>query len=185
VTLFAEAARRLARAGDLERTEEYLGRLGETAQQALKEMRLLVYELRPSRLEEEGLVGALRERLSTVEQRAGVEAHLLAEGMEEIELPRAVEEGLYRIAQEALNNALKHAKASSVTVRIHRKEPDVVELEVADDGRGFDPEAVGDKGGMGLASMRERAERLGGTFQIISAPGEGTKVKVRVQVGLD
>ena len=183
VTLFAEAARRLAAAKELERTESYLQQLGETAQQALKEMRLLVYELRPSRLEEEGLVGALRERLSTVEQRAGVEARLLVEGMEGLNLPKAVEEGLYRIAQEALNNALKHAKASSVTVRIRPIEADVVELEIADDGKGFDPEAVGDQGGMGLVNMRERAERLGGTLQIISAPGEGTRVRVRV--GLD
>ncbi len=180
VTLFAEAARRLVGIGDEGRTRSYLKQLGETAQQALKEMRLLVYELRPSGLEQEGLAGALEQRLSAVEERAGVEARLLVEGT--VDLPKSVEEGLYRIAQEALNNALKHAAASSVTVRI-RAAAEVVELEVADDGKGFDPDAVGDKGGMGLVSMRERAERLGGTLRVVSAPGEGTKVQGQVRLG--
>ena len=116
LTLFAEAGRRLVRTGDLERAEGYLARLGETAQDALKEMRLLVYELRPPALEREGLVGAIQQRLGAVERQAGVKAHLLVDDM--IELPASVEEGLYRIAQEALNNALKHAAATSVTVRI-------------------------------------------------------------------
>jgi signal transduction histidine kinase len=92
-----------------------------------------------------------------------------------------VEEGLYRIAQEALNNALKHAAATSVTVYI-RTEDERVELEVVDDGQGFDPDAVGDRGGMGLASMRQRAEKLGGSLTVLSAPGEGTRVKVSVGV---
>ncbi len=178
VTLFAEAARRLAGNGDLERTESYLGKLGETAQQALKEMRLLVYELRPSRLEQEGLISALDQRLSTVERRAGVETTLLVEG--NVDLPKSVEEGVYGIALEALNNALKHAAASEVTVQIRSDDAGVVELEVADNGRGFNPDAVGSTGGMGLISMRERTERLGGEFQIVSAPGEGTKVQVKV-----
>ena len=175
LTLLAEAGRRLAQHGDLERVEEYLDRLGEIGQQALKEMRLLVYQLRPLVLKREGLVGALQQRLDTVEKRAGVDARLLIEG--EIELPAQVEEELYRIAQEALNNALKHAAATCVTVCI-RAEGDQVELEVRDDGRGFDPVTVGNEGGMGLVSMRERMEKLGGTLAILSTPGEGTRVRV-------
>jgi signal transduction histidine kinase/HAMP domain-containing protein len=177
-TLLAEAGRRLARLGDVERVNEYLARLGEITEQSLKEMRLLVYELRPLALRKEGLVGALNQRLDAVERRAGVEARLVLEG--ELELPEDVEEALYRIAQEALNNALKHATPTSVTVSV-RVEDAHVELEVADDGRGFDPSAVGDEGGMGLVNMQERAEKLGGTLTIVSAAGKGTSVKVRLE----
>lgn len=179
LTLFAEAGRRLVRAGDLERAEGYLTRLGETAQDALKEMRLLVYELRPPTLEREGLVGAIQHRLGAVERQAGVKAHLLVDDM--IELPACVEEGLYRIAQEALNNALKHAAATSVTVRI-RVVDEHVELEVVDNGMGFDPDTAGNGGGMGLVNMRERVEKLGGVLRTVSVPGEGTKVNVSVKV---
>ncbi len=96
-----------------------------------------------------------------------------------VELPASVEEGLYRIAQEALNNALKHATATSVTVYFRANDAKV-ELEVVDDGRGFDSSAIDDQRGMGLASMQERAEKLGGLLAIDSGPGVGTKVKVSV-----
>jgi len=179
LTLFAEAGRRSARAGDLERARDYLARLADTAQDALKEMRLVVYELRLPALEREGLVGAIQRRLGAVERRAGVKAYLLADEM--IELPACVEEGLYRIAQEALNNALKHAVATSVTVHI-RVVDEHVELEVEDNGMGFDPDTIGNGGGMGLVSMRERVEKLGGALRVVSAPGKGTKVSVSVKV---
>ena len=177
LTLFAEAGRRLIKSGDLERAESYLARLDDTAQDALKEMRLLVYELRPPPLEREGLVWAIQQRLGAVERRVGVKAHLLVD--DAVRLPAPVEEGLYRIVQEALNNALKHAMATSVTVRIHVAE-EHVELEVVDDGIGFDPAAAGKMSGMGLANMQERAKRLGGALQVVSAPGKGTKVIVSV-----
>jgi len=179
LTLLAEASQRMVDAGDLEPVREYTGRLGEIAQQALREMRLLVYQLRPLVLRREGLVGALQQRLDAVEKRAGVDARLLVEGP--IELPVEIEDGLYRIAQEALNNALKHAVPTSVTVRI-RADGEGVTLEVSDDGRGFHPERVSDEGGMGLANMRGRAERLGGDLALLSAPGEGTTVRVSLEV---
>jgi signal transduction histidine kinase len=180
--LLSEAGRQLAVAGDLDRVGEYLERLGDISQQALKEMRLLVYELRPLVLMREGLVGALQQRLDAVEKRAGVDARLLIKG--EVDLPASMEEGLYRIAQEALNNVLKHAGATSVTVTV-RNEGDRVELEIADNGAGFDPAAMIDHGGMGLVSMRERAEKMGGSFAVLSAPAEGTRVKVNVEVSHD
>lgn len=175
LTLFAEVGRRAAGAGNLEQVLDYLGRLGEVAQQTLKEMRLLVYELRTAALETEGLVGALQQRLDAVEKRAGVEARLLVESI--TELPAIVEEGLYRIAQEALNNALKHATAGAVTVTINVDDQHAI-LTVADDGRGFDPAKINNQGGMGLTSMRERAERLGGSFFIQSQPGQGATIRV-------
>jgi PAS domain S-box-containing protein len=179
MTLLAEAAGRQVGAGNLERVENYLARLGEAAQQSLKEMRLLVHELRPPVLGREGLVGALQQRLDAVEGRSGVETRLRMEGT--LELPALVEEELYRIAQEALNNALKHAAATRVTIHI-RANDQGVELEVADNGIGFNPEAVSDKGGVGLVSMRERAERLDGLLTIFSASGEGTRVRITVQM---
>ncbi len=177
LTLLAETGRRSAETGDLQSVANYLDRLGDVAQQSLKEMRLLLYELRPPALEQEGLVIALQQRLDAVEGRAGVETRLLAE--EEIELAATVEEALYRIALEALNNALKHAGARSVTVQV-RADGEHAELEIIDNGRGFDLNTVSDTGGMGLVTMRERAERLGGALTIISAPGEGTRVKVSI-----
>jgi len=141
-------------------------------------MRLLVYELRPLVLRREGLVGALQQRLDAVEKRAGMDARLLTEG--EIELAAPVEEALYRIAQEALNNALKHAAATSVTVRIS-PEDDRVTLGIVDNGKGFDPQDASAAGGLGLVSMRERAEKLDGTVTIVSAPGKGTSVQVCVK----
>ena len=177
LTLLAEASRRLIRSGELERASEYITRLGETAQETLKEIRLLVYKLRPPALEREGLVGAIQQRLGAVERRAGVKAHLIAS--DTIQLSASHEEGLYRITQEALNNALKHARASSVMVRIVA-DNEHIELDVEDNGIGFDPGTVDRSEGMGLASMQERAKRLGGTMQVHSSPGQGTRISVRV-----
>jgi signal transduction histidine kinase len=175
----SEAGRQLAETGNLDRVGGYLERLGDISHQALKEMRLLVYELRPLVLKREGLVGALQQRLDAVEKRAGVAARLLVEG--EVELPALVEDGLYRIAQEALNNVLKHAGATAVTVVV-RNEGSRVELEITDDGAGFDPDTMIDHGGMGLVSMRERAEKMGGSFAVLPGPAGGTKVRVNVEV---
>jgi len=177
LVLFAGAGQEIVEAGLLEPVKQYLQRIEETAQQALKEMRLLVYELRPPTLEEEGLLGALRQRLKAVEERAGIDARLLVEG--DVDLPAPLQERLYRIAQEALNNALKHSAGTSVAVRIHVND-ERLELEVVDDGVGFDVDAVSDTGGLGLAMMRERAAELGGLVLISSAPGEGTTVKITV-----
>jgi len=182
-TLLAEAGQRVAGSGDIERARGYLIRLGEISQQALKEMRLLVYELRPLGLSGVGLVGALQQRLDAVERRSGVEVQLSLE--EELELPANIEEELFRIAMEALNNALKHANPTTLTVTL-RKEDDCdipcIELSIMDDGIGFDPEMKDDEGGLGLISMGERIEKLGGELTILSAPGEGTQVKACVDL---
>jgi len=178
LVLFAGAGRKAVQANRLERAERHIMRVEQNAQQALKEMRQMVFELRPHSLEEEGLAGALRQRLDAVENRVGITTRLSIEG--ELELPAAAEKGLYRIAQEALTNSLKHAFASSVHVQITASS-ETVSLEVIDDGRGFDPTNAGELGGLGLVSMRERAEELGGTLTIISATGKGTRVKVTVE----
>jgi PAS domain S-box-containing protein len=179
LTLLAEGWRRQASAGKLEQVEGPLAELGDIAQQALKEMRLMVYELRPPELEHEGLIGALRQRLSAVEKRSGVEARLLVD--EILDLPTSLENELYRIAQEALNNTLKHAGATLVLVHIHKKDGNIV-LEVIDDGVGFDPSTMDEPGGMGLVSMRERVEQMGGSLEISSEQGTGTSVKVQMKI---
>lgn len=174
LTLFAEWTRGLVEAQEWQPAKERLDRIGEIAQQALKEMRLLVYELRPSALEQDGLIGALQRRLGAVEQRAGVQTQLIAESP--LRLTPAVEEGMYRIAQEALNNALKHAAATQVTVEVKGNGHGTV-LAVSDNGNGFEPGAINGRGGMGLTGMRERAAQLGGVLEVISSAGHGTTVK--------
>jgi signal transduction histidine kinase len=183
LTLFTQAARELAEAGNLERTQHNLARIADTAGQTLKEMRLLVYELRPLALTDVRLVEALQHRLDAVEGRSGVQARLLLEAEEDVELPATVEEELYRIAQEALNNALKHAHATSVAVRlVVPADSRRLEFEVSDDGCGFDTDAVKGKGGLGLTSIRERADRLGAELSVSSTPGQGTQVKIGMEI---
>lgn len=179
LTLLTEGGRRLAASGRLESATGYFTDLWEIARQSLKEMRLLIYELRPIALESAGLVGAIQQRLDAVEGRAGVEARLLLDG--ELEFPPLVEEALYRIAQEALNNALKHAAATMLTVRLETRGGQI-SLQIQDNGRGFDLEEANQSGGLGLSSMRERAEQMGGELTIQTNPENGTVVQVTVEV---
>ena len=177
VTLYAEAATRLLSSGQPEMAASHLRELRSTAQQALKEMRSLIFELRPSVLEKEGLVAALQARLEAVEGRSGVKAELTVEGSGP--LSTEAEEGLYRIAQEALNNALKHAQAASIGLHLQLAEETVI-MEIVDDGVGFEP-AARESGGLGLRSMEERAARLGGRLSVQSRPGGGTRLRVEVR----
>jgi len=177
VTLYAEAAARLLSSGNVDMAADHLRELRDTAQEALREMRLLIFELRPPVLQTEGLVAALQARLEAVEERAGLETEFKVEG--EGRLPPEIEGGLYRIAQEALNNALKHAQARRITVSL-RQVQRAVALEIADDGIGFDPTTAREQGGLGLRGMEERAAQLGSQLTVQSRPGEGTRVRVEV-----
>ncbi len=175
LTLIAEAGQRMIKSGDLPQADENQSRLGEIAQQTLQEMRLLVYELRPQVLNSEGLVGALEQRLEAVERRAGIDARLLVEL--EFDLPTDLEEELFHISMEALNNALKHTKASEVVIYLSAEER-YLTLEVKDNGQGFDREIARVKGGMGLINMGERVDNIGGKLTIQSELGVGTTVRV-------
>ena len=134
ITLYAQAASSQLAAGQTEKVAAHLGQLSRTAHEALTEMRLLVFELRTPVLEEEGLAGALQARLQAVEGRAGLktefETNLVGR------LPPKIEEALYHIALEALNNAIKHAQARTITVGLQRASQGVT-LVIADDGVGF------------------------------------------------
>lgn len=177
VTLYANAAALALAAGKQDVTASYLQELQETAQQGMRDMRLLIFQLHPPVLETEGLVAALQARLAAVEGRAGLQTEFHIE--EERRLPIAIETELYWIAQEALNNVRKHAAARHVTVRLHFAAASVC-LEVQDDGAGFDPGAVLAEQRGGLRTMAERAARIGGNLTYESSPGEGSRVKVEV-----
>jgi PAS domain S-box-containing protein len=171
LTLFARSGRDAAEEGDAVRLSESLGELEANSLQALREMRLLLYELLPLALEQEGLVQALHQRFNTVERRAGLAVSYQAE--EGLDLPRPVERHLYHIAIEALNNTLKHSGATEVQVRLAFRGSQLL-LEIVDNGRGFDPAHA--SGGLGFENMRERAQRLGGRLDVVSSPGAGTRV---------
>ncbi len=177
VTMFSEAATRLLTSGEIEAAASHLYEVRETAQEALQEMRLLIFELRPPILEREGLAIALQTRLEMVEGRSGLKTEFNAEEISD--LPPEIEEGLYRIAQEALNNILKHAQAHRVTVHLCRDQQKII-MEITDDGIGFDPAMNRGKGGLGLEGMKERAALLGGQLMVRSKPGQGTSVWVEV-----
>jgi two-component system nitrate/nitrite sensor histidine kinase NarX len=140
---------------------------------ALAEMRTLLVELRPNALVEVPLATLLRQLTEAMVSRARIHIQLSAEG--ERKLPPDVQVGLYRIAQEALNNVVKHAKATHAVVTLRMGE--TVRLTVADDGGGFDPGAI-TADHLGLHIMRERADAIGAQLSVYSEPGEGTQVSV-------
>jgi signal transduction histidine kinase len=177
VNLYAEAARMALAAGKRGVALENLQNLREMTREALLEMRLLVFELHPSILEKEGLVAALQARLAAVENRSGLKTEIKTEGNKQ--LPISIEEELYRIVQEGLNNVVKHAQAKNVRISVKYSETSVC-LELWDDGTGFDLLSARESGGMGLRGIEERAQRIGGGLAIESSPGAGTKLTITV-----
>jgi PAS domain S-box-containing protein len=172
IALGARTARALAEHSPEQLTEplDYVLSLAEAG---MTEMRSLIFELRPESLASEGLVAALEKRVAVLRARhqLTVAAHLGGEP----ELPLPLKETLYRIAQEALHNAVKHAHASHVEVRLSLTATDV-ELRIGDDGVGFEPSAPR-PGHLGMQSMRERAAAHRGTIEIESEIGGGTAVR--------
>ena len=142
----------------------------------LTEMRALIFELRPESLQIEGLVSALAKQAAAV--RARYDIPVDTDLCTEPDVPIETKETLYRIAQEALHNAVKHAHASRLNVRLCCGDGGVV-LEVSDDGVGFDPTQL-HAGHLGLRSMRERAARLGGKLDVHSAPGNGARIRAQM-----
>ncbi len=179
VTLYADAARMAFFAKQWEALERNLQELRSMAREAMYDMRLLVFELRPFMLEKEGVASALRARLAAVEGRSGLKTELLVDG--ERRLPINIEEDIYRIGQEGLNNVVKHAQAREVQLRLKYAE-DAVSLELIDDGLGFDINSASNSGGVGLRGIQERAQQLGGSLKIESAPEQGTRLTVKIPI---
>lgn len=175
ISLLAEAAKRQVESGHPAIPMEHISRLKDLSMQTLRQMRLMVYELRPGVLEQEGLAGALRHRLEAVEHRAGITGRLIDDTR--LPIPAAMQNDLFWIAQEALNNSLRHASATSVSVRMVNKGHHLV-MEIADNGRGFESDPR-DKSG-GLATIRRRVYDLNGTLELINPPGGGVTLVIRV-----
>jgi PAS domain S-box-containing protein len=142
----------------------------------LTEMRALILELRPELLETEGIVAAISQYTAALQVRHGVAFEL--DLGDEPKITMQVKEALYRIAQEAFHNIIRHAHATEAKVRLETRDHELW-WEVCDNGRGFDPTAS-HVGHLGLRSMRERAERVGGACDVVSAPGAGTCVRTRL-----
>jgi len=177
VMLFARAGRDALESNDLETMAIDLARVEENALHAMKEMRLLLFQLQSLSLQQGGLALALTHRFEQVEGRLGIETVLDIDST--IQLPPKIEETLYRLASEALNNALKHADATQVGVELVGSEDEIV-LTIFDNGRGFDPASADDAVGMGLTNMRFRAEEAGGSLSIESAPGQGVTIRCSI-----
>jgi signal transduction histidine kinase len=178
INLYAEAALGQLNAGQDDQLRQSLADIQATAQESLADMRLMIYELRPPILEREGLAAAIQNRLFSVESRAGLKSSFSSNL--ETRLPPAVEEGLYGIVREALNNTLKHASAHNVTVSLAQDKA-AVRLEISDDGVGFDTASACREGCLGIVSMQERAREHGWRFEMQSEAGAGTRVRVEVK----
>jgi PAS domain S-box-containing protein len=159
---------------DPEAVRQRLAELRELRADALKEMRTLIFELRPPSVEQEGVVQALRGHAQSVQDRTGLDIRV--EGELPVRPTLSVEEALFRIAQEALHNVVKHANASTVRITF-AQEPGGISLSVTDDGVGFDPDNV-PSDHLGLLGMRSRADRMGARLLVTSRRGAGSEVRV-------
>ena len=169
--------------GDGDPASADIDRALETTSQIGRDVDFLAWELRPAALDELGLAAALPRFVKQWSAHSGLPGEFRFGGFEQGQLPRDAEVAFYRIAQEALNNVLKHAHASRVDVVLAASDGQVV-LVIEDDGVGFDPAKVlADRAGIGLASMRERAGLVGGVVNIESEPGKGTSIYVRRPIG--
>ncbi|MFN2176310.1 MAG: ATP-binding protein [Anaerolineales bacterium] len=173
VTL-TEATQAAIEAGIQPDYDHILSSMSENARQAVKELRLFLFQMQPIDLEKEGLVSVLHHRLAAVEGRADIKARFLAD--ESISLSKRREVALYYIAQEALNNVLRHAHAKSVSVTL-KQGYKYVTLEITDDGCGFDKTKL-ERGGLGLKNITERVKQENGKLTISSKPDKGTIIKV-------
>jgi signal transduction histidine kinase len=168
---------------DPSRVAGQLDHLSQLAKSALSEMHVLISELRPNQVAEGGLAAALRQHLVNRPLAENLTISITVEGSQPL-MP-AEEQGLFRIAQEAVNNVVKHSGASQVVIRLHQAEPFWIEIE--DQGQGFDLQAIqtGAQAGsrVGLTSMRERAEEMGWNLRVITSPGAGTRIRVEKPTG--
>ena len=157
---------------------EQVERVGELAREAVAELRSLVFQLRPAEIETEGLGAALRKHVEVLRGAHGAEISLELRGAPR--LRPGVDEEVFRIAQESLQNALRHSEAQRIDVRLD-EDAGGLRLVVSDDGVGFEPEEAALRSRrLGLTSMEERARGMGGRLAIESAPGRGTTIQLEV-----
>lgn len=166
---------------DVERIRAGAAELIELSRSALTALRALIFELRPPALQDHSLIEAVRAYAASMTGRSGVPITVLDERADTA-LPEMASDNIYRVVQEALHNVVRHAGASKVTVSFRDgASPDgEVVVEIADDGSGFDPARIFGDGHLGLITMRERAQDLGGRLEVRSRRGDGTRVILRV-----
>lgn len=159
--------------------QKHLRRIEDLLEQAEAQLRHISHELRPAVLDDLGWVAAIRFLAEGVAKRTGLAVRIKTSYTGR--LPSAVETALYRVVQEALTNAAKHARATNVAIEIRRVKK-AISCAIEDDGVGFDTYAVGrdPTRGLGLVGMQERLNAIGGTISIDSSPGRGTKLEIRV-----
>ncbi|MFF4763867.1 GAF domain-containing sensor histidine kinase [Streptomyces sp. NPDC001292] len=166
---------------DPARAKGELQQVAALAAEAVDELRAAVVELRPAALDEDGLVATLRTQVQVLDRAHSARVTFTTRGIRA--LPAAQEEAMLRVAQEALHNALRHARADHVDVTLDRRGCGAA-LRITDDGTGFDPKAVRRAGRhLGLVSMRDRASGVGGRLMVESAPGKGTAIEMEVPGG--
>jgi signal transduction histidine kinase len=180
LSLFSRAGREAVEDGDTDRLTYALTELERNTLLALREMRLLLYELRPADLEEEGLARAIQLRLGAVERRVGLQLDVQIAELPSMPLRSGLE--LYHIIVEALNNVVKHAAASHLALRLVPT-GEHLHLHISDDGMGFDPAQT--RGGLGLRNIQERMARLQGRLAITSAPGNGTRLDAVIPLPME
>ena len=180
IVMKADFIRRLLER-DPGRVPDELKALEDIARQTTKEVRTLLFQLRPISLETQGLVSTLNQYAEKLRETEGLEVTVEAETLPE--LNPNVAATVFTIIQEAVNNAKKHAGTTEVFLRLGVRDENLF-VEVEDHGRGFDLSALeatyDSRGSLGLLNMRERAERIGGVFSVESAPGQGTLVTIAV-----
>lgn len=179
LVLFAETLLVTLERQQIDRARHIATRMQESARQALKETRLLLYQTHSPLDKGENLIEDLEARLAMVERYAGLQAQLTLEGSLDY-LPAEWSDNLFWIAVEALNNALKHAQAHSVHMTLCCL-PGLIELDVIDDGCGFDPTQVR-AGRLGLINLQRRAALIGGKLDVTSAPGQGCRIHFYAEV---
>ena len=177
ITLQTDSTLMALSSGKDKAAEKRLEILKEIAQDAMAEMRLLIYQLQPSILKEKGLAEAFLQRLELVENRSGIDVDFQVEGEPRLSLNSQT--GLFQVAQEGLNNVIKHARASHLLLWLSY-EPALCRLKIEDDGVGFDLEQIGPYGGFGLKSMRSRLKEIKGRMDIVAEPGSGTILNIEV-----
>jgi NarL family two-component system sensor histidine kinase LiaS len=181
ISMMAATASRVAEKNP-EKTAGLIREITQAATRAQAEMRALLLQLRPLTLQNESLSQALASLAKELEGRQTIRCEL---DLDAVDLPRNLENQLFRIAQEGLSNVLRHAEADRVHITLKVSEPNHrVLLSIEDNGKGFNLEQI-PQSSLGIRSIQERATLMGGTAQWLSAPGQGTRLEIRIPISLE
>ena len=159
--------------------DPFLKDMRQILDKTVEKVRSLAQELRPPVLDTTGIVEALRWHSREFQKSFGIQTEFETE-LEELQLGKESSLATFRILQEALTNSVRHGNPKRIRIRIHAPKDHLLEVTVADDGKGFSYAPDGARAGFGLLSMRERAEKVGGTLEVDSAPGKGTTIKAKI-----